>query len=254
MGGGVVDGGVVGGGVVGVGVLVVGGVVGGGVLVVGGGVLVVGGVVGGVVVGDVVVGVVVVGVVVVGDVVVGGGVIGKSVVDGMVMVCGTKSSRAPALAGARRVGGPVVGLHDVVGPSVTVGSCVGVAVRTRGERVEEAGAAFDGDLSRTRARLEPSPFRPFPSPVARASPFEIPVTPVTSGAWPKISTRTSTQSDTAPVAMSAGVDRVSARRRRANVVGGGGGGATPTDLRCLPDPTTAYPMSIRARLRSDGSD
>ncbi len=241
VGGGVVDGGVlVVGGVVGGGVLVVGGVVGGGVLVVGGGVLVVGGVVGGVVVGDVVV---------------GGGVIGKSVVDGMVVVCGTKSSRAPALAGARRVGGPVVGLHDVVGPSVTVGSCVGVAVRTRGERVEEAlGPAFDGDLSRTRARLEPSPFRPFPSPVARASPFEIPVTPVTSGAWPKISTRTSTQSDTAPVAMSAGVDRVSTRRRRADVVGGGGGGATPTDLRCLPAPMTAYPMSIRARLRSDGSD
>ena len=240
-------GGVVGGGVVDGGALVVGGVVGGGVLVVGGvvggGVLVVGGVVGGVVVGDVVV----------GDVVVGGGVIGKSVVDGMVVVCGTKSSRAPALAGARRVGGPVVGLHDVVGPSVTVGSCVGVAVRTRGERVEEAlGPAFD--LSRTRARLEPSPFRPFPSPLARASPFEIPVTPVTSGAWPKISTRTSTQSDTAPVAMSAGVDRISTRRRRANVVGGGGGGATPTDLRCLPAPTTAYPMSIRARLRSDGSD
>jgi hypothetical protein len=207
-------------------VLVVGGVVDGGV--VDGGVLVVGGVVGG-------------GVLVV-DVVVGGGVIGKSVVDGMLVVCGTKSSRAPALAGARRVGGPEVGLHDVVGPSVTVGSCVGVAVRTRGERVEEAlGPAFDGDLSRTRARLEPSPFRPFPSPVARASPFEIPVTPVTSGAWPKISTRTSTQSDTAPVAMSAGVDRVSTRRRRANVVGGGGGGATPTDLRCLPAPTTAYP-------------
>ena len=243
-------GGVVGGGVVDGGVLVVGGVVGGGVLVVGGGVLVVGG--GVLVVGDVVGGVVV-GDVVVGDVVVGGGVIGKSDVDGMVVVCGTKSSRAPALAGARRVGGPVVGLHDVVGPSVTVGSCVGVAVRTRGERVEEAlGPAFD--LSRTRARLEPSPFRPFPSPLARASPFEIPVTPVTSGAWPKISTRTSTQSDTAPVAMSAGVDRVSTRRRRANVVGGGGGGATPTDLRCLPAPTTAYPMSIRARLRSDGSD
>ena len=239
-------GGVVGGGVVDGGVLVVGGVVGGGVLVVGGGVLVVGG--GVLVVGDVVGGVVV-GDVVVGDVVVGGGVIGKSVVDGMVVVCGTKSSRAPALAGARRVGGPVVGLHDVVGPSVTVGSCVGVAVRTPGERVEDAlGPAFDGDLSRTRARLEPSPFKPFPSP------FEIPVTPVTSGAWPKISTRTSTQSDTAPVAMSAGVDRVSTRRRRANVVGGGGGGATPTDLRCLPAPTTAYPMSIRARLRSDGSD
>jgi hypothetical protein len=54
--------------------------------------------------------------------------------------------------------------------------------------------------------------------------------------------------------MSAGVDRVSTRRRRADVVGGGGGGATPTDLRCLPAPTTAYPMSIRARLRSDGSD
>lgn len=90
------------------------------------------------------------------------------------------------------------------------------------------------NLAGSPPRLTPPPFAPVRSPV------EFGATPLTSGERPKIKTRTRTQTDTAPIATSAGVDRDTSWRNFSRGVNGAGGGGGTTRLRFLRAPTTAH--------------